>query len=84
MEISISTDSGEKLLDTKAAMEDNGAFEYSYRVPKTAKPGVLSVSAAPADVDWCDDTGTNNRLKDESDIERTSCEIPVRLLAIVD
>lgn len=51
VEISISTASGEKLLDTKAAMEDNGAFEYSYRIPKSAKPGVLAVSAAPADVD---------------------------------
>lgn len=82
--ISISTDFGEKLLDTKAPMEDSGAFEYSYRIPKTAKLGVLSVSAAPANVDWCDDTGTNNRLTNESDIERTSCMIPVKQLAIVD
>lgn len=84
VEISVSTDSGKKVLHTKAPMEDNGAFEYSYHIPKTTKPGVLAISAMPADVDWCDDTGTNNRLKNASEFERTSCEIPVRQLAIIE
>lgn len=67
---------GNMVLDRKAPMNDAGGFSYRFEVPDSAVPGTWLVSAAPHDLDWCDDTGKNNRVGRAPSIEniqRVSC-----------
>ncbi|WP_343319188.1 hypothetical protein AAFM46_01710 [Arthrobacter sp. TMP15] len=69
---------GNLVWDRKAPMNDAGGFTYRFEVPDSAVPGTWLVSAAPHDLDWCDDTGKNNRvgldLRSET-IQRVSCAL---------
>lgn len=67
-------------------MNDAGAFSSELVIPETAVPGQAMVSAYPYNVDWCDDTGKNNRVgAPESsgalEIQRISCVMPSQPLA---
>lgn len=53
----------EILLSELAPMSDAGAFTHVLKIPATLKPGAYGISAAPDGMDWCDDTGRNNRLE---------------------
>ncbi len=53
---------GNLVLDRKVPMNDAGGFTYRFEVPDSAVPGTWLVSAVPHDLDWCDDTGKNNRV----------------------
>lgn len=53
----------EVVLTELAPMNDAGSFEHTLRIPATTKPGSYSISATPYGVDWCDDTGRNNRIE---------------------
>lgn len=51
--------------------------------PNAQVPGVMAVKAEPYGVDWCDDTGTNNRANQgEAELERASCAEPMKPLTI--
>lgn len=78
-------DSQHKVLETQLApMRDTGSFDYQLALPSTLRAGTYSISAFPHDLDWCDDTGVNNRLKNSSSqnsgvvIVRASCVIPIK------
>ena len=53
----------EVLLSELAPMSDEGSFSHVLDIPATLKPGSYGSSAAPDSVDWCDDTGHNNRVE---------------------
>ncbi|MDF9276824.1 hypothetical protein P4U43_03360 [Arthrobacter sp. EH-1B-1] len=80
----IVTDSlGRKIIDTTAPMNDAGGFSYSFEVPEEAATGKAAVEAYPHNVDWCDDTGRNNRVS-EADVplQRVSCAARIEPLTI--
>ena len=63
-------------------MSDAGSFAYGLLIPEGTKPGDYGITAMPDGLDWCDDTGQNNRLDSaEKGVEgtaavRASCGIP--------
>jgi hypothetical protein len=78
---------GTKVLDTTAPMNDAGGFTYAFDVPLHTAAGAATVTAMPYDVDWCDDTGRNNRVAASGlavKLDRASCAQPVRLLTITN
>lgn len=72
----------EVLLSEISPMSDAGAFTHTLAIPDALRPGTYDISATPDGVDWCDDTGQNNRLENpgfESTgmaVVRASCGIP--------
>lgn len=77
---------GEQVLETLVPMNDAGGFTFVFDVPLEAASGAAAVSAVPHDVDWCDDTGRNNRVATGADdvvvLERASCVLPTQTLII--
>ena len=74
---------GVEVLNTTAPMADAGGFNFTAEVPLNSAPGVMAVNAMPHGVDWCDDTGKNNRVsKGELPLERASCVLPTKPLNI--
>ncbi|GAA1049842.1 hypothetical protein GCM10009569_19610 [Arthrobacter russicus] len=72
-----------EILSTIAPMNDAGGFSFSFEVPAGAAAGEAAVSAAPYNIDWCDDTGKNNRAAGTAEaIQRASCAMPVSPLQI--
>ncbi|MEW9873330.1 hypothetical protein [Arthrobacter sp. HS15c] len=49
------------MLEELAPMTDDGGFTLLFTVPPAAAPGEAAVMAYPYNLDWCDDTGVNNR-----------------------
>lgn len=74
--------SGVTVLDTTAAMNDAGGFSSVLTVPDSAVPGEGAVVAYPYELDWCDDTGRNNRVGAGIGIQRASCVQPSQPLTI--
>ncbi|MFJ6454917.1 hypothetical protein [Paenarthrobacter sp. NPDC091669] len=75
--------SGEDVLNTTAPMSDAGGFTVMVDVPLRSSPGLMAVKAEPFGVDWCDDTGTNNRANQgEVELSRASCAEPSKPLTI--
>lgn len=84
-QITVTDQSGRLIVDTTTDMSDAGRFSYSFDVPAQVPPGPAQVTAMPYDIDWCDDTGTNNRVAGNGKtIERVSCAEPVKPLIITD
>lgn len=57
-------------------MNDAGGFSFDLKVPAGAAEGKGSVEAYPYNLDWCDDTGRNNRVgvgTGEPVMHRASC-----------
>jgi hypothetical protein len=76
---------GSKVLDETAPMNDAGGFTFAFDVPPGSSVGAASVTALPYNVDWCDDTGRNNRVAEPrpaSGLDRVSCALPVQTLMI--
>ncbi|WP_309073773.1 hypothetical protein [Paenarthrobacter sp.] len=74
---------GVEVLNTTAPMADAGGFTFTAEVPLNSAPGVMAVNAMPQGVDWCDDTGKNNRVSQgEFPLERASCVLPTKPLNI--
>ena len=63
-------------------MSDAGSFTYGLRIPDGTKPGDYGITALPNGLDWCDDTGQNNRVDSAENgfegtaVVRASCAIP--------
>lgn len=49
------------VLEELAPMTDDGGFTFVFTVPPATAPGEAAVMAYPYNLDWCDDTGVNNR-----------------------
>ncbi len=90
IQVEVMDGSGSKVMETLAAMNDAGGFSLTVNLPETAVPGEGAVVAYPFGVDWCDDTGRNNRLSTpagvgttaEVGIQRVSCVMPTQPLLI--
>lgn len=82
IEISLMDSTGNVFYSVKGPMSDAGAFAQKIRVPSSVEPGEYGISAMPYDIDWCDDTGKNNRVSNSGEagpgnlIERVSCAMP--------
>lgn len=78
--------SGAKIVDALAPMNDAGGFSTALDLPATAVPGQGMVTAYPYNLDWCDDTGRNNRVgrAAATDVERVSCVMPSVPLIITE
>lgn len=76
---------GIEVLRTTAPMTDAGGFSAAVEVPLQSARGVMAVNAIPYGVDWCDDTGRNNRVgRGELALERASCVLPTKPLNITE
>ncbi|WP_404289420.1 hypothetical protein [Glutamicibacter arilaitensis] len=83
VEISIADALGAEIIHTTEPMGDAGKFSYTFEVPQDMELGKAAISAFPHAVDWCDDTGVNNRIYGGLAIVRASCAIPVKTLEII-
>ncbi|WP_269940075.1 hypothetical protein [Arthrobacter sp. HY1533] len=69
-------------------MSDDGGFTFELAVPGTAEPGTATVMAWPHNLDWCDDTGVNNRINgvgapgQDPGLELVDCINPAKPLQI--
>lgn len=83
--VTVTDAGGRRIISTTAPMNDAGGFIYSFQVPVDAKPGEAAVEAYPHNIDWCDDTGTNNRISDgEESFIRASCVARIVPLLVVE
>ncbi|MGN7253168.1 hypothetical protein [Arthrobacter sp. SAFR-014] len=84
IQVTVADSSGAKVVNTTSAMNDGGGFTYTFVVPVQTAPGQATVTAVPYDVDWCDDTGRNNRVAGAAvvQMQRASCVLPVKPLTI--
>ncbi|MBT2248827.1 hypothetical protein JHV56_08980 [Arthrobacter sp. BHU FT2] len=83
IDVNVTDAGGKRIISTTAPMNDAGGFTYSFRVPSSATPGKAAVEAYPHDVDWCDDTGKNNRVSAaEKLLIRASCAARIEPLLI--
>lgn len=82
--ISVTDSSDAKVINTTSAMSDGGGFTYTFVVPARAAKGQATVTAVPYNIDWCDDTGRNNRVAGAAVVllQRASCVMPVKPLTI--
>ena len=84
IKITVTDFSGGKVIDTTAPMNDAGGFTYTFRVPPEAAAGEGSIAAYPNDIDWCDDTGRNNRADAEAPaFTLVSCAMPQKPITIL-
>jgi hypothetical protein len=83
--VTVTDAAGTKVLDATSAMNDAGGFTYTFIVPVNSAAGAATVTAMPYNIDWCDDTGRNNRAGGSGqarELTRVSCAQPVRILTI--
>ncbi|TDK28313.1 hypothetical protein E2F48_03435 [Arthrobacter crusticola] len=83
IQVVIADERGVEIISTTAPMTDAGAFTFTFRVPAQMAVGEAAVTATPHKVDWCDDTGTNNRVQGAADLERASCAERRKPLTII-
>jgi hypothetical protein len=85
IQVTVTDAAGQTVLEELAPMTDDGAFTFVFTVPDTMAAGEGGVSAVPYGVDWCDDTGVNNRAAPGTlSLERASCAhrlVPLTVLA---
>ncbi|WP_307072395.1 hypothetical protein [Arthrobacter pascens] len=83
--VTVTDAAGVSVLEELAPMTDDGAFTFVFTVPQSAAAGEGGVSAVPYGVDWCDDTGVNNRAAPGGlGLDRVSCAlrlVPLTVLA---
>jgi hypothetical protein len=63
-------------------MTDTGEFTFTFTVPAEIAAGEATVTAMPYNIDWCDDTGRNNRAGGTVQFELASCAMPEKPLMI--
>ncbi len=84
IQVSVTDATGAEVVNTTSAMNDAGGFAYTFVVPARTAVGDAAVTAVPYNIDWCDDTGRNNRVAgtQEAAFVRVSCVMPVKPLTI--
>ena len=81
IQVSVTDESGAKVINTTTPMTDSGRFTYTFAVPAEMAVGEATVTAMPYNIDWCDDTGRNNRAEGVQ-FELASCAVPEKPLTI--
>lgn len=82
--IAVLDSSGQTVLNTTAPMRDAGSFSITFPLPNAVVPGKGLVSAYPKDIDWCDDTGRNNRAQGgPTTLSRASCAMPAESISVL-
>jgi hypothetical protein len=83
IQVTVADATGVKVIDATAPMNDAGGFTYSFEVPAQTAAGDAAVLALPYNIDWCDDTGRNNRADGAATtLQRASCAPPTKPLSI--
>ena len=84
VKVTVRDAAGTEVLDGLAPMTDDGGFSFEFTVPLAAAPGEAAVVACPYNMDWCDDTGVNNRAAaSQQALVRASCVEPMVPLMIL-
>jgi hypothetical protein len=73
IQVTVTDAAGQHVIKETAPMNDAGGFTFRFALPQQASSGEASVEAVPYDLDWCDDTGRNNRVAHPSGMQRASC-----------
>ena len=81
IQVIVTDAAGTEVVRTTTPMNDGGGFSYTFIVPARTAVGDAAVTAMPYNIDWCDDTGRNNRGSSVL-LERVSWAMPVKSLAI--
>ncbi|WP_426988658.1 hypothetical protein [Pseudarthrobacter sp. Y6] len=85
IQVTVKDAAGTAVLEELAPMSDDGAFNVVFTVPAAMAAGTAAVTAYPSGVDWCDDTGVNNRAaQGPPELVRVSCAervVPLVVLA---
>jgi len=84
IQVSVTDATGVEVVNTTAAMNDAGGFTYTFVVPARTAVGDAVVTALPYNVDWCDDTGRNNRVAGAGEVglALVSCAAPMKPLTV--
>jgi hypothetical protein len=83
IQITVNDANSVKVIDATAPMNDAGGFTYTFEVPSQTALGDAAVTAIPYNIDWCDDTGKNNRADGEAvTLRQASCVMPMKPLTI--
>ncbi|MGC0239542.1 hypothetical protein [Arthrobacter sp. SD76] len=82
IQVTVTDETDSKVIDTTAPMTDSGEFTYTFIVPAEIAVGEARVTAMPYNIDWCDDTGRNNRAAGTLQFELASCAMPEEQLTI--
>ena len=82
IQVTVTDTAGVKVIQETAPMNDAGGFTFQFEVPQQSAAGEASVEAIPYNLDWCDDTGRNNRVPQSSGLERASCAVRTEPLTI--
>ncbi|KQN91267.1 hypothetical protein [Arthrobacter sp. Leaf69] len=85
IQVTMTDVAGVEVLAATAPMDGAGGFTYSFAVPARTAAGESLITAMPFNIDWCDDTGRNNRVTGAGAalaLERVSCVIPMKPLNI--
>ena len=84
IQVSVTDATGVEVVNTTSAMNDAGGFTYTFVVPARTAAGDAAVTAVPYNIEWCDDTGRNNRVAGAGDVglERVSCAVPMKPLTV--
>lgn len=74
VQVTVKDATGTAVLEELAPMSDDGGFTFVFTVPAGVAPGKAGVTAYPYNLDWCDDTGVNNRAaQGPAGLVRVSC-----------
>ena len=84
IQVSVTDATGAEVVNATSAMNDAGGFTYTFVVPARTAVGDAAVTAVPYNIDWCDDTGRNNRVAGAREVSfvRVSCAARVKPLTI--
>lgn len=82
IQVSVTDESGAEVINAMTSMTDSGEFTYTFTVPAEIAVGEAMVTAMPHNIDWCDDTGRNNRAGGTAQLELVSCAKPEKPLTI--
>lgn len=84
VQVTVKDATGAAVLEELAPMSDDGGFTFVFTLPTGVAPGKAGVTAYPYNLDWCDDTGVNNRAaQGPAELVRVSCTEPVVPLVIL-
>jgi hypothetical protein len=84
IQVIVTDAAGAEVVNATARMNDAGGFTYTFEVPARTAAGDAAVTAMPYTIDWCDDTGRNNRADGAgATLQRASCALPTRPLGIM-
>lgn len=83
IQVTVTDATSVQVISSTAPMNDAGGFSYSFDVPAQTAVGNATVTAMPYNIDWCDDTGKNNRAGGATRLlQRASCATPMASLGI--